>query len=165
MDYFAKNIEILKSQLESGDEIESAIQVNVAAQFMGQLTYKIGALALTKKHLIFQGGGSFFGYQNITFPVAQITAINLKTEHIRGSALIKGTMISVFHGGGVQRYSTNRTPKVEDFVAQVAAKIGTPDSKIRSNSFVDELRNLKELFDAGVLNEAEFQSGKQKLLE
>jgi Short C-terminal domain len=166
VDYFQKNLEQVKLQLGVTENVICAIEATVGASFVGVATAKIGALALTSEQLIFRGGGSFFGFQQITLPLNSISQVDLKTEHIQGVGVLplKGTMISVAHGGGIQSFGVTGANGIEEFMLAVSKAIGSAKLPHSQIGLSEELARLKELFDAGALTEDEFISAKSKLL-
>jgi len=151
----AKADDAFTQQLGEGEQIVET-QLGVATTRNGDL-YN-GSMCLTNRRLIFIGK---YATKMLVdeHPLDSTTGLTVATGKIIGTLGVK-------HGLKVEEYQCNAKALgafVEKAKAQIVA--GSPAPTPAGGSSVDELKKLAELHAQGILNDDEFASAKQRIID
>lgn len=123
-----------------------------------------GILAATNKRLIFIDKGLLGGLKVEDFPYDKISSIQYQTGIMFGK-------ITIFTSGNKALIDQIDKGQVKVFAEFVRARISSPmenasasNSDTNSFNLTQQLRELAELKDSGILTDEEFQIEKKKLL-
>ena len=159
--YARKEIKELPDILWENEQLEKIVQ--------GYLGTHSGVLVATNSRVIFIDKRMLGGLHVEDFPYDKISSIQYNTGWVFGK-------ITIFASGNKAIIEQVEKELVRDFCDYVRARISAPTQHANvpkqevpasnnSRSVVEELRELKELLDEGVLTDEEFAKQKKKLLD
>ena len=120
-------------------------------------SFGVGVLIATNKRLVYFAR-KIVGFEFEIMPYSNVSSIEV-SEGVRGHS------IQVIAPGNTFAIKWIKVGQVSEFVEHVKAMIGTNEELLLSSSDVlDQVKNLAELKEQGILTEDEFQSKKQRLL-
>lgn len=139
-----------------------------AANYCTGLAAAGGKLLLTNKSLSFSAHAFNVGKQEERIELNQITDVKvtanmLISQKIKVTAAGKGYLFVVYHG-------SEWVEKIKEAVAAYEEESTEPEapqataSQPQTGDYIEELRQLKQLLDMGVLTEEEFNIKKRMLL-
>lgn len=154
-----------KSQehLEPGEEIKAAVKGYYETKRMGQDSVRGGAFLATDRRLVFYAS-KMMGYDLESFPYENISSFE------QGSGFTGGK-IAFFASGNKASMKNIKDGDLEEFVAFVKSKMGKPagggdgGGGTQAASIPDQIKQLADLNEAGVLSDEEFQEKKAELLD
>lgn len=139
---------------------ERPITLGAANYFTGAVSAG-GKLLLTNKSLSFSAHAFNIGKQETRIPLDQITDVKVSanmliSQHITVTAAGQLHKFVVYHGKEWVQKIKEAVANNNDILTSV------PDQA--SNNYIEELRQLKQLLDTGVITEEEFNIKKRMLL-
>lgn len=152
-------LEDVESVLSSDEEVIQLLQCQIGT--------KAAIVVLTNKHIYLVSRGNVIGNlaaANEIVPFSQITGIDRKRVPMNewGITLTRASNIDqlIFCD---EAESAKFVAKARDLISEVKSGSGT----IVQNQLdpLDQIRKLKELLDAGILSQAEFDEKKQSLMD
>lgn len=151
MGAFEKQLELIRSDLQSGEQIIAALK-----GVDGGLT---GAMAATDKRFVFFGSNGL-KKERRSYPWQQVTSI----EHEINRMSVDYLRVAV--PSGTQKYLVSRKEETKAFVASALDALARSHAEVAGAGLdiSDQLSKLGALRDAGVLTEEEFQAKKTELL-
>lgn len=167
-------IELSKQELESSDKYpgiyvfgrllgkgERPIILGVANYFTGMISAG-GKLLLTNKSLSFSAHVINVGRKEKKIELKDITDVELGTnflisQHILITENGKKHRFVVYHG-------KEWVQKIKEAIAKKDEIIVEEEKTVPSNNYVEELKQLKELLDMGIITADEFAIKKRQLL-
>ena len=139
---------------------ERPITLGVANYFTG-LVSAGGKLLLTNKSLSFSAHAFNVGKQETRIDLKQITDVKLSSNLLISQQILvtangKSHKFVVYHGKEWVQKIKDAIAKYEDYE--------TPATGQKANNYIEELQQLKQLLDMGVITEDEFNIKKRMLL-
>jgi hypothetical protein len=154
-----KELRKLTEKLGEGEDV-----VNLAR---GQYDGKTGLLVITDRRVVFTEQGMVRSRLE-DFPYEKISSVQTETGVVFGK-------LTIFASGNkaiIERVAPKeRVPEIGDYVrarlsADATKSVATPvEAASAESSPMDQLRQLGELHDAGILTDEEFEAKKAALLE
>lgn len=160
-----KLVEQCKQYLDVDETPQQAILGTYETDWMGQKVIKNNGLFLATDKKLFFYAKRLTGYDSETFPYTKISSFE------SGKKLL-GHYINFYTSGNKVSMKHIQDGNVGNFINYVKDKIEghnkTENTSIPQSgntvSSVDEIKNLAELRDAGILTEEEFSAKKRQIL-
>ncbi len=157
-----KLIEQSREHLDSDEQILFSVLGAYETKILGSDSVRNGAFLATDKRLVFYAK-KLTGYDLESFPYSNISSF----EASKG---MMGHSISFFASGNKVRMKWINGGDVKGFLEHLRnsagkrSQLSTSSETTNTKSVVDELKDLAELRDQGILTEEEFQQQKEKIL-
>lgn len=156
-----KLIEHSKAHLDPDEEILHSVLGAYETEILGNDTVRNGVFLATNKRLVFYAK-KLTGYELESFPYENISSF----EASKG---LMGHALSFFASGNKVKMKWINDGDIEGFLQYVRKRTGkksesTKTENSNAKSVVDQLKELAELKEQGILTEEEFQQQKQKIL-
>lgn len=158
-----KLIEQSKEHLDVDEEILYSVLGAYETKIMGSDSVRNGVFLATNKRLLFYAK-KLTGYDLESFPYSNISSF----EASKG---FMGHSISFFASGNEVKMKWINDGDVKGFMDHLRHNAGKKDdspteqpTNENKRSIVDDLKELAELRDSGILTEEEFQQQKEKIL-
>lgn len=149
-----------KGHLEPGEEIVAVVLGTYEAKLMGNNTLRTGIFIATNKRVVFYAK-RMFGYDLEVFPYSNISSIEM-------SKGFTGHTISLFASGNKVHMKWITTGEIQKFVDYIKGNIGKKQASeaqgASQSNIPEQIKQLAELKEEGILTEEEFQSKKKELL-
>jgi hypothetical protein len=156
-----KLIEQSKSHLDPDEEILYSVLGAYETEILGADTVRNGVFLATDKRLFFYAK-KLTGYELESFPYENISSF----EASKG---IMGHSLSFFASGNKVKMKWINDGDITGFLDYLRNRAGKKSESPKSDSLneksvVDQLKELVELKEQGILTEDEFQQQKEKIL-
>ena len=164
MGAFEKNLELIESDLEEGEFIQSSIVASIQDAKVPSKLGLLGALALTNLRVVFRGGGMMLGRESRDVSLAAITSIDATATSAMALLRMKGMTIR-YSGGDVQFLLVYGG--ADEFLKNarlLVQKSTSPKNTASEGGLALELEKLANLLERGLIDPEEFKSAKAKLL-
>ncbi|MDE0330555.1 MAG: PH domain-containing protein [Nitrospinae bacterium] len=149
------------------DDDESTVEVIMGAyetEVLGNDSVRTGIFIATETRLVFFAK-KMFGFQLESFPYNNISSMEM-------SKGLMGHAISFFGSGNKvsMKWISSEEETVHKFVSFVRSKLESSKSSDTSESRLqygisEQIREIAELHEQGILTDSEFESKKQELLD
>lgn len=153
-----------KEHLESDETIHAVLLGQYEIKLLGQDSIRRGIFIATDHRVVFFAK-KLIGYDVEVLPYSNISSIEM-------SKGIMGYSIAFFVSGNKakMKWIQNKKKEVQQFVEFVRQHIGKKQpseqapKQDQSSNIVEQIKELAELKDQGILDEEEFQTKKKDLL-
>ena len=143
----------------NGEEVKFWVFGAFKSKIMGKDTLRNGIFIATERQIFFYCK-KLTGFESESFPFSNISSLEI------GKGFL-GHKINIIASGNKVEMSGINLGQVNEFVEYVRSKIGKSTSSTSDPSTVsaaDEILKMKELMDAGILTQDEFEAKKKQLL-
>lgn len=156
----SKQLKFAKEHLEPGEKVIEGVFGAYETKSLGTDTVKNGIFLATDKRLFFYGKRTF-GFDSESFPYSNISSIEFGKKAM-------GHTLSFYASGNKVTMKWINAGDVASFVNYVKTKMDEKNSrKINTtvkNSAVEQVKEMKELLDMGIITLDEFEFKKKELL-
>ncbi|MBB6452253.1 hypothetical protein HNQ94_000698 [Salirhabdus euzebyi] len=145
--------------LDPNEEVQECVLGAYETEILGNDSVRNGIFIATDKRVVFYAK-KLTGYELESFPLENISSFE------SGKGML-GHKISFFASGNKVKMKWIQGENVQDFISYVRDNMGKRQSSSapsESSNSVDELRQLAELRDAGIITEEEFTQKKKQVL-
>ncbi|MFT8709685.1 MAG: PH domain-containing protein [Sporolactobacillus sp.] len=119
-------------------------------------------IVVTDQRVLFLDKGMVFGLKQVEIPLDKVNSVSFKTGLLLGK-------VTIYHGSsemGIDQITKSTVKPLVDAINREAEKYKNKNSaaETKTVSAADELLKYKQLLDAGVLTQEEFDAKKKQLL-
>lgn len=155
----AKQLKFAKEHLEDGEKVFEGVFGAYETKSLGNDTVKNGIILATDRRLFFFGKRTF-GFDSESFPYSNISSIEYGKKAM-------GHTLSFYASGNKVQMKWINYGDVSALVDFVKEKMNEKNSKTKSitePTVVDQVKEMKELLDLGIITLDEFETKKKELL-
>ena len=155
-----KQVKPATEHLEPNEVIHEGVFGAYETKSLGNETIKNGVFLATNKRLFFYGKRTF-GFDSESFPYENISSFEFSKKAM-------GYKISFYASGNKVDMKWINSGDVDSFVEFVKGKMNAPrqntPNQQHEKSPIEEVKELKELLDMGIITSEEFEFKKKQLL-
>lgn len=156
----SKQLKFAQEHLEPGEKVVEGVFGVYETKSLGNDTIKNGVFLATDKRLFFYGKRTF-GFDSESFPYSNISSIEFGKKAM-------GHTLSFYASGNKVTMKWINSGDIASLVDYVKYKMNEKnDRKIdvpTKNSAVEQVKEMKELLDMGIISLDEFEVKKKELL-
>ncbi|MGM8140892.1 PH domain-containing protein [Enterococcus italicus] len=157
----SKQLKFAKEHLEPGEKVMEGVFGAYETKSLGNDTVKNGIFLATDRRLFFYGKRTF-GFDSESFPYSNISSIEFGKKAM-------GYTLSFYASGNKVNMKWINYGDVASFVNYVKTKMNeknkSSSESLTEKSAVDQVKEMKELLDMGIISLEEFEVKKKQLLD
>lgn len=156
----SKQLKFAQEHLEPGEKVIEGVFGVYETKSLGNDTVKNGIFLATDRRLFFYGKRTF-GFDSESFPYTNISSIEFGKKAM-------GYTLSFYASGNKVNMKWINSGDVASLVEYVKAKMSEKNSRasgtVTKTSAVEQVKEMKELLDMGIISLDEFEVKKKELL-